>query len=206
MATEAQTEANRRNAAKSTGPRTPEGKARVRRNATRHGLCSSIALMSEEGSVLKNDFKLLLEDLREEHQPNGPSEDILVFKMAESVFFANRASALLAEKLNSNDHPDALPHISLMLRYHTTSDRAFARHLNDLRKLQKERRQEEAEAPIQAEPEEIGFVSEDPEPAPKPAPVEARETPQADPQIAFCTGNFASVTPKIGPDPLPKAA
>jgi len=95
MATEAQIEANRRNAAKSTGPRTPEGKARVRRNATRHGLCSGIALMSEEGSVLKNDFKLLLEDLREEHQPNGPTEDILVFKMAESIFFTNRARALV---------------------------------------------------------------------------------------------------------------
>jgi len=206
MATEAQTEANRRNAAKSTGPRTPEGKARVRRNATRHGLCSSIALMSEEGSVLKNDFKLLLEDLREEHQPNGPSEDILVFKMAESIFFTNRASVLLADNLDSIDDPVALPCISLMLRYHTTADRAFSRHLNDLRKLQKERRQEEAEAPTQAEPEEIGFVSQDPEPAPQPAPVEPRQTPQADPQIAFRMGNFPDLTPKTGPNPLPKAA
>jgi len=202
MATEAQIEANRRNAAKSTGPRTPEGKARVRRNATRHGLCSYIALMAEEGPEFKEDFKLLLEDLREEHQPNGPTEDILVFKMAESVFFANRASALLADKLNSNDHPDALPHISLMLRYHTTADRAFARHLNDLRKLQKERRQEEAEAPI----EEIGFVSQDPEPAPPQTPVEPRPTPQADPQIAFSLGNFPDLTSKTGPEPLPKAA
>jgi hypothetical protein len=95
MATEAQIEANRRNAAKSTGPRTPEGKARVRRNATRHGLCSGIALMAEEGPGMEQEFNLLLEDLREEHQPNGPTEDILVFKMAESVFFANRARALI---------------------------------------------------------------------------------------------------------------
>ena len=202
MATEAQIEANRRNAAKSTGPRTPEGKARVRRNATRHGLCSGIARMAEEGPEFAEDFKLLLEDLREEHQPNGPTEDILVYKMAQSVFFTDRASVLLADKLNSNDHPDALPHISLMLRYHTTADRAFSRHLNDLRKLQKERRQEEAEAPAQ----EIGFVSQDPEPVPPQAPVEPRQTPQADPQIAFRTGNFLNVTPKTGPDPLPKAA
>ena len=206
MATEAQIEANRRNAAKSTGPRTPEGKARVRRNATRHGLCSGIALMAEEGSVLKNDFKLLLEDLREEHQPNGPTEDILVFKMAESIFFTNRASVLLADNLDSIDDPVALPCISLMLRYHTTADRAFSRHLNDLRKLQKERRQEEAEAAIQAEPEEIGFVSQDPEPAPQPTPVAPRETPQADPQIAFLTGHFLNLDPKTGRDLLPKAA
>jgi len=206
MATEAQIEANRRNAAKSTGPRTTEGKARVRRNATRHGLCSGIALMAEEGSVLKNDFKLLLEDLREEHQPNGPSEDILVFKMAESIFFANRASVLLADNLDSIDDPVALPCISLMLRYHTTADRAFSRHLNDLRKLQKERREEEAVAAIQAEPEEIGFVSQDPEPAPQPTPVVPPETLQADPQIAFRTGHFPDLTPKSGSSPLPRAA
>jgi hypothetical protein len=202
MATEAQIEANRRNAAKSTGPRTPEGKARVRRNATRHGLCGGIALMAEEKSELENDFNLLLEDLREEHQPNGPTEDILVFKMAESVFFANRASVLLADNLNSIDDPVALPCISLMLRYHTTADRAFARHLNDLRKLQKERVKEEAEAPAQ----EIGFVSQDPEPVPQPTSVEPRETPKCDPQIAFRTGHFPDLTPKTGVGPLPKAA
>jgi len=38
MATEKQIAANRRNAKKSTGPRTQEGKARSRMNALRHGL------------------------------------------------------------------------------------------------------------------------------------------------------------------------
>ena len=206
MATEAQIEANRRNAAKSTGPRTPQGKARVRRNATRHGLCSGIARMAEEGPELNEDFKLLLEDLREEHQPNGPTEDILVFKMAESVFFANRASVLLADKLNSNDHPDALPHISLMLRYHTTADRAFARHLNDLRKLQKERRKEEAEAAAQAEPQEIGFVPQDPEPAPPQTPAEPLETPEFEPATVCQTQESPDPAPETGASPLPKAA
>ena len=40
MATDKQIAANRRNAEKSTGPRTPEGKARCARNALKHGLAA----------------------------------------------------------------------------------------------------------------------------------------------------------------------
>jgi hypothetical protein len=43
MATERQIESNRRNAARSTGPKTEAGKARSRANATRHGLAGESA-------------------------------------------------------------------------------------------------------------------------------------------------------------------
>ncbi len=40
----AQLEANRKNALRSTGPKTPEGKARSRANALKHGLCANVVV------------------------------------------------------------------------------------------------------------------------------------------------------------------
>ncbi len=46
--------ANRANAAKSTGPRTPEGKRRASRNAVIHGLfCRSVLLPGEDAERLR---------------------------------------------------------------------------------------------------------------------------------------------------------
>jgi hypothetical protein len=42
MTTDRQRAANRANAAKSTGPRTPRGKWAMRLNARRHGLASAV--------------------------------------------------------------------------------------------------------------------------------------------------------------------
>jgi hypothetical protein len=50
MATQAQIDANRLNAQKSTGPRTPEGKAKSRRNAVKLGLSASAVMISGEDS------------------------------------------------------------------------------------------------------------------------------------------------------------
>jgi len=48
MASEKQVQANRRNAAKSTGPRSQDGKARAARNSVKHGLLSRDMLVSKE--------------------------------------------------------------------------------------------------------------------------------------------------------------
>ena len=44
MATAAQIKANRRNAQRSTGPKTDEGKVCVRRNAFKHGMTTRIIM------------------------------------------------------------------------------------------------------------------------------------------------------------------
>jgi len=48
MATQKQIEANRRNARRSTGPKTPGGKDRSARNALKQGLRSSLAVIPGE--------------------------------------------------------------------------------------------------------------------------------------------------------------
>ena len=54
MTSDKKAEANRRNALKSTGPKTPEGKAAVRLNALRHGLRSEeILLPGEDEEALR---------------------------------------------------------------------------------------------------------------------------------------------------------
>ena len=48
MATDKQLQANRRNAKKSTGPRSPEGKARSRLNSRKHGLTAKMLIIVGE--------------------------------------------------------------------------------------------------------------------------------------------------------------
>src|SRR5215213_6015013 len=75
MTSEKQAQANRRNALKSTGPKTPEGKAAVRLNANKHGLRSQeVLLPGEDEEALKE----LDENLRAELQPLGELENLLV--------------------------------------------------------------------------------------------------------------------------------
>src|SRR5918994_1586008 len=75
MTSKKQVQANRRNALKSTGPKTPAGKAAVRLNANKHGLRSQeVLLPGEDEEALKE----LDENLRAELQPVGELENLLV--------------------------------------------------------------------------------------------------------------------------------
>ncbi len=79
MSTERQREANRRNALSSTGPKSPEGKARVSRNAVTHGLCSRKALLPDEALPR---MRAQLAALRRDQKPQGAQEEALVALLA----------------------------------------------------------------------------------------------------------------------------
>src|SRR5580693_7694383 len=76
MISQRQQDANRRNAAKSHGPTTPEGLAAVRMNALKHGFTAAeIILPTVEEKIDFEQFRFAFEaDL----QPVGPVEHVLV--------------------------------------------------------------------------------------------------------------------------------
>src|SRR5512134_2153380 len=80
MATEAQIEANRINAQKSTGPRTPEGKAVVSRNAITHGLLARAGVIPGEDA---HEFEVHREGLRKQLRPGSPLEEVLAQRVVD---------------------------------------------------------------------------------------------------------------------------
>ena len=113
MTSEKQAQANRRNALKSTGPKTPEGKAAVRLNANKHGLRSQeVLLPGEDEEALKE----LDENLRAELQPLGELENLLVdgiiaahwrlrrLRRVEAGIFAWELYGELAERAQQEAH------------------------------------------------------------------------------------------------------
>ena len=74
MSTQAQIRANQRNAQKSTGPRTSEGKASVSQNAVKHGLLTRHDVISSESQA---DFDLYRAQILDELAPVSPMESML---------------------------------------------------------------------------------------------------------------------------------
>src|SRR5947209_3615864 len=90
MATERQTEANRRNAQNSTGPRTDEGKARSSRYALTHGMAARAALLAddEDAVAFRQSLNACVDDLR----PTGAAETALIEVACQSHWRLDRCA------------------------------------------------------------------------------------------------------------------
>ena len=142
MATEAQIEANRKIAQRSTGPTSPEGKARSCMNRLSHGFTSSVLFIAGEKP---EEFNLLLADLHNEFQPATPTEQILLEKMVHHQWFSLRACRLQSVALNSSATASGyMPKdLGVLIRYQQSSDRGFYKARNELITAQKERKKSE---------------------------------------------------------------
>jgi len=88
----AKLEANRKNAQLSTGPKSPEGKAAARWNAMKHGLLAKeVVIRTGDGRESKTEFSALLTSLKEDLQPEGVLEEMLVEKIAVCYWRLRRA-------------------------------------------------------------------------------------------------------------------
>ena len=217
MISERQQDANRRNAAKSNGPKTPEGRAAVRLNALKHGLTAAeIILPTVEEKI---DFEQFRAAFEEECQPVGPIEQVLVedlvssrwrmnrVRKMEPGFFALRTKVL--EKRIKEDFStlDAQAHLALifrddaqdadtlgkMSRYEARFERSFYKALKELQRLQALR--------ATVSDSGNGTVSQDPvSPAPDPP-----DSPRGADDLVVChdsEGVEPSDTDKINP-PIP---
>jgi chemotaxis protein histidine kinase CheA len=98
--------ANRANAQKSTGPRTPDGRARAAQNSLKHGLNSDRVLVPDE---LYSEFEEFRQALLEEFQPATPDQALLFEHMAAAAWRLRRIrrietdmfDALLTQKSES---------------------------------------------------------------------------------------------------------
>jgi hypothetical protein len=146
MASEKQIAANRRNAQRSTGPKTPEGKAASRLNALKHGLVAEDAVVTLEDEETFNELR---NSILDHLQPVGPLETALVHQIA----VAQRRLAVCSKletgyfkvRLEANEKPAyvfcrgagiAPKAFDTLTRYQTRIERAFFRDLHELQRLQ----------------------------------------------------------------------
>ena len=176
MSTPSQIAANKLNAQKSTGPKTPEGKAKSSANRLSWGFASNTIIIPGEDP---DEFRGLVEDFIAEHQPVCVTEQVLVEKMAQQQWLSLRALRLQGEAFIYQACADigfAVPKdLGLLIRYQTSADRAFHRAHNELVKAKKQRSNSEIGFESQNFGEEAQPVPAQPETAPaetpKPAPV-----------------------------------
>jgi hypothetical protein len=181
MASERQIAANGKNAQKSTGPKTPEGRAAVRLNGVKHGLTAGTLVLPGEK---ESDFESLLADFESEHQPASPTEEALVRQMAmaqwrlrrlyhvEAAFFNLRLMDLeeeIEEDYNNLEPADKLAMVvkqdsgqssvrENLSRIEGRLERSFYKALRELQRLRPTR------------PQKTENQSQFPEPGPDPEP------------------------------------
>jgi hypothetical protein len=156
MASDKQIRANKRNARKSSGPKTPEGKATVSNNALKHGLLSHKMLLPDED---QSSLVQLSEHLLSQLQPVGELESLLVERIITAAWRLRRVLTVEAdiyEEERSKSYTGAVNGLGMafirdanganafskLSRYETTIERGLYKALHELQRQQAARRAE----------------------------------------------------------------
>ena len=140
MASPAQIIANQANSQHSTGPRTAAGKARVSRNAVRHGLTARHLVIREDEH---EQFDALESSLATELDPQGALETITFQELLHAAWNLQRFRRIEAEVSTGASEDFTAGHITAVLdrltRYQARAQRAFYKAQAELRILQTNR-------------------------------------------------------------------
>ena len=165
MPSQLQIEANRRNALKSTGPKTPEGKAIASRNAVTHGLFARMPVIPGENEA---EFQAYTEHWLGDLKPVGPMEEFLAERIIGIAWRLRRVGQIEANLFQPSENQKT-HQLSRLNRYENALERSYYRNVKELRALQKERA---APKPEFYEPEDEEHPAGDYDPRPdNPAPV-----------------------------------
>jgi hypothetical protein len=161
MATDAQIAANRRNALKSTGPKSKQGKERARGNALRLGLYArQLVALGETDDEFAGYCATLIATL----QPQDAYEALLVRRLALASWRSDRLARLEAALMDGEarsearrrGHPGIVPDdvwpeaLAPLTRHEATLDRAVQRAMTMLDRYRAARRRGELPAPADA--------------------------------------------------------
>src|SRR3954465_12166723 len=143
MASLKQIAANRANAKKSTGPRTPEGKAVSRFNALKFGITAESLILPGESA---DDFEALAVEYADRFRPHSPEQRFLVKTLTTSDWITDRLHrtepAVWANDYNTHINtgeqaerggPFIFPHYSRLRRCQNTLHRTYLATLRELR-------------------------------------------------------------------------
>ena len=92
-----QIEANRRNALKSTGPKTETGKQASRSNAVRHGLTAETVIAALEDA---EDYRAFAEAITADYDAQSAVERELVLRLAKLLWRLRRATRMASRSVN----------------------------------------------------------------------------------------------------------
>jgi hypothetical protein len=98
-------DANRKNAARSTGPRTPSGKNRSRLNALKHGLTAAIPVLPGEDPTR---YQARVEAMVESFAPQNQIEVDLLERVAATTWSLERAARAEVAQLRHRIRHDAI--------------------------------------------------------------------------------------------------
>jgi hypothetical protein len=171
---EKQQQANRQNAQKSTGPKTPEGREAVRFNALTYGLRTRETILERENA---REYSELWDELDAEWQPHTRTDRIYLETMVTSQWLLKRIAESEQQIYTIANFEHRFKMLAYVYKMRAQLERSFRTAVADMQQSQKERKAVQTQPPQAEQPAKPASA-----PATKPA------APQAPPPDYVMSG------------------